>query len=102
MAKEFAKKFYASKAWKECRKAYIAKVNGMCERCLDIGRYTPGYILHHKILLTPTNIDNPNITLNHNLLYYVCKNCHEAFHGNFSEPTREGLKFTDDGDIAEI
>lgn len=32
MAREFAKKFYNSKAWKKCREAYKKKVNGLCER----------------------------------------------------------------------
>jgi hypothetical protein len=102
MAKEFARAFYNSKVWKECRKAYIAGVNGLCERCLDGGKYTPGYILHHKTLLNANNITDPTITLNHDKLLYVCKDCHEACHGNFSEPLRDGLTFTDDGDIVEL
>lgn len=34
MAKEFAKSFYKSKAWKRCRAMYAASVGGLCERCL--------------------------------------------------------------------
>lgn len=102
MAQEFAKKFYKSKAWKDCRKAYIASVHGLCERCLQRGKHIPGYILHHKILLTATNINDPETTLNHKHLYYVCKNCHESCHGNFTEPIREGLAFTENGDIIKI
>lgn len=80
--KDFAKKFYKSQAWQDCRKAYIAKRmqvdGGLCEECHD----AQGYIVHHKILLTPDNITNPAITLNHGLLAYVCKDCHDAYEGH--------------------
>lgn len=63
MAKDFAKKFYMGKAWKKCRQSYIAERiridGGMCEEC----HKNLGYIIHHKVALTPQNIDNPDITL---------------------------------------
>lgn len=31
MARKFSKSFYASTAWKKCRKQYIASVGGLCE-----------------------------------------------------------------------
>ena len=37
MAKEFAKKFYKSKAWQRTREAYAASVGQLCEDCLDAG-----------------------------------------------------------------
>lgn len=77
MAKEFAKAFYKSKAWRRCRKAYIDKRvmidGGMCEEC----HKQLGYIVHHKIKLTPKNINNPNIALNLSNLAYLCKDCHD-------------------------
>lgn len=77
MAKEFAKAFYKSKAWQRCRNAYIAERvvidGGLCEVCGE----EPGYIVHHKILLTPSNINNSEITLNHKYLRYECKKCHD-------------------------
>lgn len=80
MAKEFAKAFYKSKAWLSCRASYIAKRiavdGGMCEKC----HREPGYIVHHKKKLTPRNITNPNVALNHEHLEYVCKNCHDIEH----------------------
>ena len=33
MAKEYAKAFYNSEAWKKTRKAYYDSKGGMCERC---------------------------------------------------------------------
>ena len=62
--KEWAKSFYKSQAWKRCRAAYAASVGGLCERCLSRGMYTPGVIVHHKIVLTPDNISDPSVTLN--------------------------------------
>ena len=77
MAKEFAKSFYKSVAWQKCRKAYIDERilidGGLCEECHE----KPGYIVHHKVLLTPANINNPEVTLNYNNLKYDCKECHD-------------------------
>ena len=77
MAKEWAKAFYKSTAWKKCRASYIAYRQsidgGICEVC----RERTGYIVHHKVVLTPQNISNPDISLNHNLLRYDCKDCHD-------------------------
>ena len=78
MAREFAKSFYASTAWKKCRKQYIDSVGGLCERCLARGVVKPGYILHHKIKLEPWNIDDQSVTLNPANLEYVCLDCHNA------------------------
>lgn len=77
MAKEWAKPFYNSKAWKEARDAYIrqrvAIDGGLCQTCHE----APGFIVHHKIALTPDNIDNPDITLNLENYRYDCKSCHD-------------------------
>ena len=78
--KEYAKKFYSSKAWKNCREAYKASRGGLCERCLAKGLYNPGVIVHHKIYLTPENIGNPNITLQWENLELVCRQCHDEEH----------------------
>ena len=102
MAKEFAKAFYKSKAWIKCRASYIASVQGLCERCLEKGYIVNGYIVHHKILLTPSNIDNPDITLNWDKLEYLCHTCHNLEHiGKCKEVVREGLMFNEYGEIVE-
>lgn len=101
MAKEYARAFYKSKAWISCRKAYISQRTmidgGMCERCHD----KPGYILHHKISLTPQNINNPEITLNHCNLEYVCKDCHDNIHFNdiHNKTNRCIAMFDDNGQV---
>lgn len=95
MAQPFAKAFYDSPAWQRCRKAYIEHVFGLCERC---GK--PGLILHHKILLTPENIDNPDVTLNFDNLEFVCLECHNQIHEGSSEPAvPAGFIITESGDF---
>lgn len=96
MAKEFAQEFYHSKKWKECRKSYIAQRvevdGGMCEIC----RKELGYIVHHKTALTPQNINNPDITLNHCKLEYVCKRCHDDLDGHGLNKPKESICFFDE------
>ena len=76
----FARKFYMSAAWIRCARAYKKSVNGLCERCLKQGLYTPGKEVHHKIRLTPENIDDPAIALNWDNLELLCKRCHLEEH----------------------
>ena len=82
MSKDWYKSFLNSKRWKRCRESYIKKRimidGGMCEEC---GKEA-GYIVHHKRLITPENITNPDISLNHENLEYVCKKCHDMFDGH--------------------
>lgn len=95
MAKWFAKFFYNSIAWKKCKGSYIKSVHGLCERC---GK--PGYIVHHKEILTPQNINDPNVTLNWEKLEYLCQECHNKEHiGNKKEITREGFSFNEAGEL---
>jgi 5-methylcytosine-specific restriction enzyme A len=96
MAKAWAVAFYHSKEWIQGRDAYIRSVFGLCERCRN---GTPGYIVHHKIPLTPQNIHNQNITLNPDNLIYLCKNCHEAVHHPAADPVRDDVMFDADGNI---
>ena len=81
MAKAFASAFYSSKAWQDCRAEYMKKAVGLCEECMKQGIYKPGVIVHHKIEVTPFNIYNPEITLNHENLELVCRDCHLKIHG---------------------
>ena len=102
MAKPYAKAFYSSKAWKECRTSYISKVHGLCEHCLKNNTYTPGYIVDHKEEITPNNINNLEVTLNHENLQYLCLSCHNRkTFGNDIEVVRKGLEFDNSGDIVE-
>lgn len=80
MAKDYAKRFYSSALWINCKNAFIAERRaidgGMCQRCHK--RY--GYIVHHKQHITPDNITDPMITLSHTNLEYLCHDCHNREH----------------------
>lgn len=103
MAKEWAKPFYNSKAWQQCRAAYIKSVHGLCETCLEHNKITPGKILHHTVWLTPENINDPNVSLNHALLKYECQECHNKENPEGSdEVVADGLMFDENGDLVEV
>ena len=80
MAREFAKAFYHSQAWKDARDAYVSERRaidgGMCEFCGE----ELGEEVHHKTFLRPENIDDPNITLNPDNLAFLCFACHKREH----------------------
>ena len=80
MAREFAKAFYKSRAWRDCRDAYAASKAFLCEECLKKGMYVPGKIVHHRVHLSPENISDPNVTLNWKNLKLVCQDCHAREH----------------------
>lgn len=102
MAKEWAKSFYASKSWKECREGYINSVHNLCERCLVEGRIETGKILHHTIYLTPDNINDPYVSLNWDNLEYVCQYCHnKEHHGNGDSILRDDVMFDEDGNLIQ-
>lgn len=65
------------------------------------GAASPGKIVHHKIYLTPYNINDPYITLNHNNLEYVCQSCHNDEHHGDDGPTMQGLMFDEEGNILQ-
>lgn len=80
MAREFAKAFYKSPAWRRARQDYIdsrkAIDGGVCELCGE----EPGNEVHHKIFLRPENIDDENITLNPKNFMLLCGDCHKREH----------------------
>ena len=78
--KAYAREFYKSKAWKSCRAEYIKRQHYLCENCLKQGIYKPAEIVHHKIKLTPLNIEHPEIALNFDNLEALCRSCHAAEH----------------------
>lgn len=82
MAQDFAKAFYRSRRWQQCRDSYAKSVGGLCERCLSSGLITPGEIVHHKVALTPENIGDPDMALNWSNLELVCRVCHGLEHRN--------------------
>ena len=90
MARDFARAFYHSKAWKTAREAYMSTTvassdgricpPGMCERCFERGRLVPAEIVHHIQHLSPENIGDPEVSLSFSNLMRVCRDCHAEIH----------------------
>ncbi len=96
MAREFARRFYNSKEWKKCRESFIADRvvidGGLCERCAKQGLLVLGEEVHHRKHISPENISNADITLNHKNLELLCQSCHSIHHNRMQEE-RKGLSF---------
>lgn len=96
MAKDYAKKFYASKAWRDTQDAYLtSKI--LCERCGDVA-----CIVHHKTYLAPQNINDVNITLNWDNLEALCQDCHNKEHFAKGGACVSGLRFDKDGNLVKV
>ena len=80
MAKAYARRFYSSKAWQDCRNEYAKRRQHLCENCLKRGILKPADIVHHRIEISPLNIDRPEITLNNKNLELLCRECHAKKH----------------------
>lgn len=78
--KEFASAFYSGKTWQDTRNAYKKYKHGLCELCLMEGKYNSGEIVHHRIPLSPDNINNPSITLDWSNLQLLCREHHSQIH----------------------
>ena len=78
--REFAERFYKSKAWQKTRDLYAKSVHGLCEDCLAKGELVPGQIVHHLEELTPENINDPTVTLAFGNLRLVCRDHHKQYH----------------------
>ena len=95
--KEYAKKFYSSKEWKDCRNAYYNINHGVCERCGGIGK-----VVHHKIYITPRNIHKLEIVLCFDNLELLCQDCHNKEHISKIKVTRSDVKFDEYGNLIPV
>ena len=95
--KQYAKAFYKSAAWEQTRAAYLKSVGGLCERCLKKGLITPAEIVHHKIYITPENINKPEIILSWDNLEALCQRCHNVEH--FSDGQERRYEFDELGRV---
>lgn len=79
---DFRHRLYNTAAWRRCRAGYAASVGNLCERCLRKGLAVPGVEVHHKVRLTPQNINDPTITLAWDNLELLCEQCHIDEHSS--------------------
>lgn len=77
MAQEFAKAFYNSKLWQQCREQILKRDRYLCQTrgCHNIAEE-----VHHIRKLTPSNINDPSVSLNPDNLTSLCGDCHKARH----------------------
>jgi len=91
--KSWAEDFYYSKSWRVCRENYKKSQQGICERCGGVAK-----VIHHKIHLTPDNINDPSVALAIANLEALCQDCHNREHHGGNAPDL-GYTFTEDGEI---
>ncbi len=71
MAKDFAKEFYRSAAWRAARRSALRRDTFTCHDCQ--GRATE---VHHIVELTPVNIHDMRTALGLENLMSLCHDCH--------------------------
>ncbi len=90
-------KFYKSYAWKKFRSQMILYKKGICELC---GKR--GFLLHHKIPLDESNVDDPNIALNPDNMRLLCRDCHNKLHNEMESGLKDKptwTTFRENGDV---
>lgn len=93
--KAWAKEFYQSAAWKRTRAYIFQRDFGLCVRC-----GAPGDVVHHKEYLTPSNINDADVTLSEDNLETLCRQCHALEHQGAQEVDTT-LAFDEDGNVVE-
>lgn len=89
--KAWARAFYFSKSWEQCRAAYLVSQQNICERCAAIAK-----VVHHKTYLTQENINDASIALNWDNLEALCQDCHNKEH---HKEDKRRYTFDDDGNV---
>lgn len=73
--------FYHSKAWRDL--SYLLRLNsGKCQRCGRIADMKQLHA-HHKVILTPLNVNDTSISLNPDNIEILCNSCHDEEHNRF-------------------
>ena len=84
MAQLWAVSFYNSKAWKDLRQQLIIEAGYKCSKCGKSYLLEPWQLVgHHKMELTPENVDNVSIALNKDNIEVICKRCHDMVHNRY-------------------
>ena len=75
--------FYISKAWRDLSYNLKIAAGGKCNRCGEVFADFSQLIGHHEEELTEDNVDNPEISLNPELIEIICFGCHNKEHRRF-------------------
>lgn len=75
--------FYASEKWRNFRMSLIAERGNECSRCGKIIANAAEITGHHKVDLTPENVNDYTISLNPDLVNLICSECHNKEHKRF-------------------
>ena len=99
MAKDFAKNFYNSGAWKAARHQALVRDAYTCRVCG--ARATE---VDHIIELTPLNIIDKTITLNLSNLQSLCHDCHtrKTREDKLKHKPQRQYVYDDDGYVIEV
>lgn len=81
-ARNFARKFYSSKAWTKKSIAY-RQIHPLCERCLKKGIFEKSTCVHHKKHIDESNYQDPKILFGDDNLEALCDNCHAREHSDY-------------------
>ena len=105
----FAHKFYHSKAWQSARSLAWDRAHGLCERCMECGEVKPADVVHHRVPLSPENMDDPGITLDPGNLMCLCHDCHTEVHQalgmgamNGRAPEKPRVGFDAEGNLVKL
>lgn len=94
MAKVWAKAFYDSRIWKDCRRAVLRRDLFTCRDC-----NARASEVHHIIELTPDNISDPMIALNPDNLVSLCHACHDKITKGLTGDLPPEYLFNDKGEV---
>lgn len=96
MAKEWAKRFYNSRAWQTVRRQALQRDCYTCAYCDARAEE-----VHHTVELTQYNIHDDSITLNPDLLISLCHDCHTKITKGEGD-IRGGYMFDEDGQAVKV
>lgn len=103
MAKDFSRHIYHTSEWERVRQAAWARDHGLCQECLKRGRVTIAEIVHHKVELTPFNVNDQTVAFGVDNLECVCRDCHATLHGARQRPApRRDIGFDSQGNLIRV
>lgn len=92
-----AQRFYNSPPWRRVRDRVMAEHGYICAHCGGAAQ-----VVDHIIELDATNIDNPEIALNHENCQPLCHDCHNRKTFRKHHPIADGLAFNSDGELVRV